>query len=419
MTRILGPILLPIFFFALGGCSGDGYHTFADYPGFASYYRDRCDGEGYRGTSPEDRALLERYRPRLILPPGGRYPIDLYRDYLPHAALLRFPDREVLSPAVTREVLDANRGKRGVFVDFSLDRYRRAGWDRKLGQEREVALETRRPVLYGRVYREAVDFPDGEGGKGTRRLTFLKYNALFAVSGLPARLPWYVDILMVLAGFSSEDWHELDNFVAVHVVLDEDLSPVAMVLAQHNHHRSYLLGKDLPLPGDGRVSVDVALRSNEIYPASDSGEPVAHRVIRWSRYLDYLLSGENPPLLRGFDVTYGKRAGGVEIDYDMRYLSPCDPLYTAEILLGEPRPLFGMYVGRDGPPGSDYYTVPALLPLGNLLKFGYLHDGDPEDIRVVREAVDRKRNTMDIDRIMEHGGRRFLEDWRALPTGRP
>ncbi len=164
---------------------------------------------------------------------------------------------------------------------------------------------------------------------------------------------------------------------------------MAVLLAQHNHHRAYVAGRDILADEDGRFTFDVALRSNEIYPASQSREPVRHRVIRWSLYLDYLLSGERPPFLQGFDVTYGRKAGGKIITPEVVILSPCDPLYTSQMLLGEPRPFFGIYLGRDGPPGSDYYTVPELLPLGNLLKFAHLHDDDQADIEVVRSAIDR------------------------------
>ena len=204
----------------------------------------------------------------------------------------------------------------------------------------------------------------------------------------------------------------LDNFVAAHVVLDEAEAPIAIILAQHNHHRAFMIGKDIPNPPDGRAAFDVALRSNEIYPASDSPDAVNHRVIRWSLYLDYLLSGENGPALKGADVTWGKNAGGGEFDYDLKIISPCDPLYTSEMLLGQPRPFLGMHLGRDGPPGSDYYNTPKLLPMGNMLKFTYLKDGDPEDIALVRKAIDRKNDRVDVEMIMEHGGRRFLEDWQ-------
>lgn len=63
-------------------------------------------------------------------------------------------------------------------------------------------------------------------------------------------------------------------------------------------------------PHYGRMVFDIALRSNEIYPASDNTGPVKHRAIRWTLYMKYLLSGEDPPLFRGYDVTYGVRAGG-------------------------------------------------------------------------------------------------------------
>ena len=49
----------------------------------------------------------------------------------------------------------------------------------------------------------------------------------------------------------------------------------------------------------------------------------------------------------------------------------------------------------------------------------YLHDGDAEDIALVRGAIDPKNDKVEIERIMEHGGRRFLEDWIRMTTERP
>jgi len=405
----------------LADCSNNSsYHSFADRPGFREYYSGRCTGGDFPVQDRSDELLLLRYRPRIILPPGGLYPIDFYRDYIPHTVMRSWPEGSVVHEEVTRETLSENSDNRGVYLDLHLDGYREAGLDRRQGEQHEIPLKERRPVIYGRAYREQVAFPYGENGEEKRQLIFLKYNLVFPFSGLPAELSSGSRALLRLSGFDRDDWHELDNFVAIHIVLDEKEQPIAIILAQHNHHRSYLLGKDMEKPEDGRLGFDVALRSNEIYPASipyhhASGEPARHRVIRWSLYLDYLLSGENEPFLKGFDVTVGREMGGQEIDYDLAFLSPCDPLYTAQMLLGEPRPFWwGIYLGRDGPPGSDYYNLPGLLPMGNLLKFGYLQDMDQEDIEVVREAIDRKAKTMDIDMIIEHGGRTFLEDWREV-----
>lgn len=404
---------------AVGGCgpAGKRYRSFADYPGFEEFYGGRClSPEPPPG--PADRELLLRYRPRLILPEGGAYPIDFYRDYLPHTVLRRYPDKTVVAERVTPEVLEANRSNREVYLDFLPERYRAAGLDRRVGAESEgIPPSERMPVVYGRIYREKVAFPAGNGRSRPFDLVFLKYNVVFAESGLAAGLPWAYETFLGMLGVSPEDWHELDNFVAIHVVLDEGERPMAAILAQHNCHRTYLVGGRIHLPLDGRMSFDIALRSNEVYPASASPTPVRHRAVRGNRDLRYLVSGEDPPFLSADDITRGLSAGGREIPYDLAFLSPCDPFYTARILLGEPRPFLGRNIGRDGPPGADYYAVPPLLPLGNLLQFGYLQDGDPEDIRAVEEAVDRKRKTVDVPRIMEHGGRRFFRDWTAdVPT---
>jgi len=396
---------------AVFNCTGE-YHTFADHTGFEEYYRGRCNPPPPPITDG-DRMLLEKYRPRFILPPGGSYPMDFYRDYLPYTVLRSWPGKKVIAEDVTRDLLLEHRADRGVYLHFDTLRYRSDGMDLKWEDGRSADPE-RTPVVYGRVYRERVAFPEAGGGSEEHDFIFLKYNVVFATSGLPADLSFWSSFLLTLGGFDKEDWHALDNFVAAHVILDSTEVPVAVVLAQHNHHRTCLIGKDIAAPTDGHLFFDIALRSNEIYPASDSPAAVNHRVIRWSLYLDYLLSGENGPALKGADMTWGKKAGGREFAYDLKVLSPCDPLYTSEILLGQPRPFMGISMGRDGPPGSDYYNVPKLLPMGNMLKFAYLHDDDLEDIAIVRRAIDRKSRIVDYEVILEYGGRRFLEDWKLI-----
>jgi len=396
---------------------GEKYHTFADYPGFKQYYQDRCQTP-LPLPSEKDLELLEKFRPRLILPPGGSFPIDFYRDYLPYTVMRSWPDKKVIALDVNRGLLQKHRGNRGAYLDFNTAQFRSDGMDLKWRDGSPLPGPERTPVVYGRVYREKVSFPDSGGGKEDYNLTFLKYNILFATSGLPAQLSPWSRFLLVLGGFDKDDWHVLDNFVAAHIVLDDKNTLIAVVLAQHNHHRTYIIGRDIPSAADGRSALDIALRSNEIYPASDSAKPVRHRVIRWSLYLDYLLSGENGPTLKGTDLTMGKNAGGEEFEYHLKVISPCNPLYTSEMILGQPRPFLGMYLGRDGPPGSDYYNTPKLLPMGNMLKFAYLKDGDTKDIALVRKAIDRENDRVDIEMIMEHGGRRFLEDWRSLKERR-
>ena len=76
---------------------------------------------------------------------------------------------------------------------------------------------------------------------------FLKYNFVFPISGLPAKPGLIKTALARLAG-DPERWHELDIHGAVTVALaqrkDGEYKPVALILAQHNHFRTYLYGAE-------------------------------------------------------------------------------------------------------------------------------------------------------------------------------
>jgi hypothetical protein len=368
--------------------------TFADFPGFRAH---TCAPVPGPTLEEEDRLLLSRFRPRIVVAPGAPRPIDFYRDYLPHTVLC---DAEqggrVVTRHVTREVLQQLGNGRHYYLD--------------LVQIPDLRHEGKTPVVYGRVYRERVTFANSRGETTVRSLTFLKYNIVFAVSGLPAGLPWMYEQGLRLLGLNPADWHQLDNFCAVHVVLDEAKRPVAVLLAQHNYHRTYLVGRDLPLPADGRMVFAAAQRSNELYPDTGESGPVFHRAIPWPLYTEYLLSGQARPWCAADDLTYGPRAGGEEVEYELQVLDPCDPFYTSHCMLGAYRPFFGLEIGRNGPPGADYYTLPALLPLGNLLKASYLHDGRSEDLRVVREAIDRRNGRYDGARLIQYGERQLYHD---------
>jgi hypothetical protein len=424
----------PILFFYLAllfltpilyGCATkkEKYENFAQWPGFEEYYADRCrETEAivgpmrtspYMETTPEEKRLLATYRPRFVIPPGGYLPIDFYRDYLPFTTLREYPGGELVHGEVTPHILGQYQRNTRYYLEFSFDRFVQAGLHRTLNGDTGGSISPEQlPAVYGRVYREMVYFPGDGGVEIALDLTFLKYNIVFAISGLSARIPALYKPLLKLAGLDPGNWHDLDNFVAVHVVLLNNEVPIAIILAQHNHHRAYLIGKDVQIPEDKRLLFDIALMSNEVYLASSDAKPVRHRTIRWSLELKYLLSGEDPPLARGYDMTYGVNAGGREVEYALQFLSPCDPFYTAEIILGEPRPFMGRYIGRDGPPGADYYQLPELLPLGNILKFYYLEDDKPDDIAAVDRFIDRDKKLIDTPALMEYGGKKFLRDLR-------
>lgn len=264
--------------------------------------------------------------------------------------------------------------------------------------------------MYGRLYHESVALTDADGATSSRRWTFLKYNIVFARSGLPAGLPWVYDQALRLIRLDPEDWHQLDNFCAIHIVLDETEAPIAVLLAQHNHHRTYLIGCDLTLPADERMVFAAAQRSNELYLDRGEKAPVRHRTIPWAKYLEYLLSGKRGPWFTADDISYGRAAGGEEVAYELAFLEPCDPFYTSRCMLGQYRPFLGLEIGRNGPPGADYYTLPELLPLGALLTASYLRDNDEDDIRAVRTAMDSQQRRFNAALLIQHGARKLSRD---------
>jgi hypothetical protein len=104
--RALFPVLLSAL---MAACTENrsGYGTFADYPGFEEHYSETCTEKSIPAPPDErERHLLDLYRPRFVLPPGGRYPIDFYRDYLPFAAMRRHSDHATLHENVTSDFLD-------------------------------------------------------------------------------------------------------------------------------------------------------------------------------------------------------------------------------------------------------------------------------------------------------------------------
>ena len=177
---------------------------------------------------------------------------------------------------------------------------------------------------------------------------------------------------------SAEDWHQLDHYTAVFLVLAGDL-PVALIFQQHNYLRSYVLGRDISPPPDGRPQVDVAIGSNELYPHRP--ERTTRRAVPflWSRTVDYLVAGTERPRLRADDVTHG----AMEVPYALDFLPHDDAFYMFYGRLGAQRRL----PGRGGPPGADYNTLPAFKrPVLQLLAF-YWHEGQTDYIELVRDGL--------------------------------
>ncbi len=245
--------------------------------------------------------------------------------------MLKGPDGQELSTHVTSSLLNAHRDDPKVVFEHEPD-----------------ASQPQTPVVFGRVDHSERILDTHQ------RFTLLTYHAVFRTSGIVAGTAWWQSLALSIVG-NLVDWHQLDHYTAATLVLDEAQQPVILMLQQHNYLRTYIDGETLSRPRDGRPLVDVAIRSNELYP-HESGR-VRRRAVSFldPKSFRYMMGLGKKPLMTADDITEPHR----EADYELRFLAPSDAFYTFKGTLGKRR----LLPGRNGPPGADYNTLPVLKPL--------------------------------------------------------
>jgi hypothetical protein len=335
--------------------------NFSQYPGFAQWYAANPPSEAM--PHPLERALLARYQPRIFIAEGQDSPLDFYRDYIAQGRLYDGGGR-LISAEVTPEILNAHKADPTVtFVHEPTER-------------------ATRPRIYSRIDRGTLALP---GCEAATPITFLSYHLAFRRSGLPAGLAGWQETLVELVA-DPADWHQLDHYTALTLALAPGtgggLEPFAATFQQHNYLRTYLLGAAagpgrLAMPADGRLQVDVALRSNELYP--HRSERTRRRAVSFMtpESARYLITGEGRPWLPADDVTDPDR----EIAPELAFLRPSDAFYLFQGWLGERRWL----PGRDGPPGADYNALPEFKPKPAQLALFYWREDDGDYLELLTD----------------------------------
>lgn len=333
--------------------------NFSQHPGFDRYFAENPPSS----TTPSkaERALLNRYRPRILIPENQPGPIDFYRDYIARGKLYG-GGGDLVSEAVAQALLNEHKGDPK--AEF---------------RHLPPATGNSSAVVYARVDGAAVGNPDDVGREG-ESFIFLTYHLAFRHSGLPEGLGvWKAALLGLVADL--RDWHQLDHYTAVTLVLDRSEVPVAVMIQQHNYLRTFLIGEGIALPPDGRVVIDVAIRSNELYPHRPGRQ--RRRAVRFAdrNGMAYLMGFGPRPFVAADDFTDSAR----EVSFAMAYLPPDDAFYIFQGFLGERR----LLPGRSGPPGASYNTLPELKPLDVQLLSGYWREGDEGDWRRYVGAADQ------------------------------
>ncbi len=357
-------------------------------------------------TDRNAQTLLEKFRPRIYVAPGGLLPIDFYQDYLPNT-LVRDANNAIMNATPDRRYLKSIERNYGYYLDYQ-------------GAHKTttaVDLSNYSGTLYGRLYREEMSAPQANPGLASKHYLILKYSAVFSASGLPANLPWYKGLGATLAG-DTDVWHELDIHGAIHILVNEATQlPEILLLAQHNHFRAYVIGKDIPSWGvDRKVSVCFAQRSNEPYPCPTNSTVNRHRTVGNPGNFSFVLTGENALWDGSEDVVYGKQAGAQEITYTLKFLPSRDPLYVSWIPLGDKLKILGLFPTfyREGPPGMDMNTFPALKKYTDLAKFWYFREGDTKAAQIMKETINGF-NLGNTAPLLQHHGTAL---WQSLESAK-
>ena len=299
------------------------------------------------------QALAEQNLPRLWVHPDSWQPID-FNDYLAASKLIRKADHKVLKISPS--------------VDYL------ASLDKDEQCTTYLDAEEIIPNNPAPVYIQA--FWDQSPADSDEKWLFIKYNLVFDWSGLAAEIGWVGWLGAGLSGGNLDRWHRLDIHLAAILAFDPQKRLRLLTLAQHNHQQTFLPGVDFP--GDQKLQLVAAFRSNELYLDDGRSTPSRHRVVPFFSDVAYLIDPKQKPRFWAIDVAYGRNAGGKEVMLRPVFIEPKHPLADFAGLLGPPRRLLGRYIGRDGPPGFNFYAPPDYISMANFAAMGYWREGDLE-----------------------------------------
>lgn len=306
--------------------------------------------------------LANRYLSRLWVHPQSWQPID-FENYLTNSKLIRKNDKKILKTAPTVKHLTnlSYEEQCNLYLDAA-----------------DITSQNPAPIYIQAFWDENPANPE-------ETWTYLKYNLVFDWSGLAAEISWLSRLGVWASGGGADRWHRLDVHLSAILAFDPQHRLRLLTLAQHNHQQTFL--PDIDFPGDQRPHLVAAFRSNELYLDDGSRTPVSHRVVTFFSDVAFLIDPAQKPRFWARDITYGRNAGGQEVRLKPVFIAPGHPLADFAGLLGPPRRLLGRYIGRDGPPGFNFYAPPAYVSMVNFASMGFWRTGDHDLLRELKPLM--------------------------------
>ena len=348
-------------------------------------------------ANSQEKELLKKHLPRVFISEGNIFPLDFYKDYLPHS-VLKNNRGKIIAQKISREYLKEIERTAGIYLDYQ----------KELQSCRLPDCLKEQRAIYGRVFYQPMHPPQKYKNESTIDFIVLKYNLVFAASGLPKEISWHKRVGSSILG-DLENWHELDIHGAIHILLRaKDKKPLILLLAQHNHFRSYVIGKDIILPQDNRLNICIAERSNEPYPCPI--DKTKFRTVGNPSKFDFVLGGNSPFFDGGYDIVLAAK-DAVEQNLKLQFLPDKDPLYTSWISLGDETKIFGIFPNfyRSGPPGINMNTTPKLKHYTDIAKFWYFIENDETQRKLFSDTGSFYEPK--LEPLLEHNGTRL---WREI-----
>ncbi len=377
-----GFILFTTLLLLLGGCSYNkkicvGFTDWVE-PARAEYFASSR-------VYPLDnkiRDLARTYQPQLILHPDGTPPID-FDDYLKDIDLVHV----------------AGERKGETEKDVSKERLQQLDYAAMrqtylLPEKEEVSSASPYP-WYVQAFRSTAPHNDEEW-------LYIKYNIIFDWSGLAGKLSNNARAGINILRANPAKWHRLDVHTTVIIAVDPQGRQRFVNIAQHNYVRTYMAGRDF----DPRKPIRVASawRSNELYLDDGSTQAKEHRVVTFYNDIPYVIAGIKRPRYHGRDQVVGLNAGGIPLPTRLHFIEPNEPLAAYAGLLAPPKPLLGgIYIGRDGPMGYDYFAPPVAFDMSKLAALGYWQEGDEQLARQLASIIKEEKGNWQESEAMKKG----------------
>jgi len=298
--------------------------------------------------------LLKKHSPRFWISNKSCFPMNFYKQYVPLLTATGKKDNIIKASRKNLKIFERN-----FTINWKLKKYPKC-------------IQSKNPPLYSYSWTEKMKLPSG----GKEDIRILKYAFSFYKSGMPAKQTFLQTFGRVLGDPNTV--HYLDIHGAIFYLLNSKNEIFAVVLAQHNHFRSFIIGKDISETNAKKICF--ANRSNEPYFCGKNEGPFKFPTAPTYKDIRWIITNKNKPFFGAWDLIPAPLERK-EIQYKLEFLRSKDPLITSWVPLGPEIKIWGVFSSfyKNSPPGMAIYNTPQLKELWKTAQYFYF---DADSTRV-------------------------------------